>query len=72
MSEPRALHLPDPGSSMWAGVPVLVALVLVGAIWFRYDNSWAENDTVTLTQAASTILAAVAVMVALALIVAWP
>src|SRR4051812_10986117 len=40
----------------WAVAPVLIALVLIAVIWLRYDNSWAENDTVTLTRAARGVL----------------
>jgi hypothetical protein len=40
----------------YALVPLLVALMVVLTIWLRFDNGWAENDTVVLTQAGRAVL----------------
>jgi hypothetical protein len=40
----------------WALIPLVVALLVVGTVWIRYENPWAENDTAVLTLAARAVL----------------
>jgi hypothetical protein len=54
MAEPQ--QATTAGGGVWALVPALVAIALIAAIMLRFDNQWAENDTVVLTEAARATL----------------
>jgi hypothetical protein len=40
----------------WVALPLLMSIALVSVVWLRYDNPWAEGDTVTLARAARGVL----------------